>query len=98
MGEYLKSPLDDQNPIPLRKAEVEYPFYNKSSLNKDMERFVKEATPRKIFSDKKASGAGNVNLPIVYKNKESPNNSFFSDLLSDPVSNQKLSEIIKVLY
>jgi hypothetical protein len=49
MGEYLKNPLFKDSPF--RKAEVEYPFYDKKSLNKDHERFVKEATPRKIIKD-----------------------------------------------
>jgi hypothetical protein len=46
MGEYLKNPHLDVSPF--RKARVEYPFYDKNSLNKEMEKFVKEATPRKF--------------------------------------------------
>jgi|LauGreDrversion4_2_1035121.scaffolds.fasta_scaffold118130_5 hypothetical protein len=46
MGEYLKNP--HLHVSPFRKAKVEYPFYDKESLNKDLEKFVKEATPRKI--------------------------------------------------
>jgi hypothetical protein len=46
MGDYLKNPHLQVSPF--RKAKVEYPFYDKESLNKDLEKFVKEATPRKI--------------------------------------------------
>lgn len=46
MGEYLKTPHLQTSPF--RKAKVEYPFYDKKSLNKDLEKFVKEATPRKL--------------------------------------------------
>ena len=49
MGERLKDPQYHESPY--RKADLEYPFYDKNSLNKDLERFVKEATPRKIFKD-----------------------------------------------
>ncbi len=46
MGEYLKTPHLETSPF--RKAKVEYPFYDKNSLNKDLEKFVQEATPRKL--------------------------------------------------
>ncbi len=74
IGDYLKNPLFQESPF--RKADVEYPFYDKNSLNnRDMERFVKEATPRRVIKESNSSG-------II---RDTPQSSFFQDLLSDPV-------------